>query len=517
MDVLKELLKNDIKLPSPPNIALRLLEALKAEAFSLNELTRIIHSDPALTAKVLKAVNSTFYISPDKISNIEQALSILGVHVVKNIALSFTLVEDLKMHSAGVFDIDYFWKRSIIAAIGAEIFTGYLQRCDDDIFVSALLQDLGVLILNCYYPDRYSKLIEEKNITRVPLEILEEKAFGFNHQELCSEILNQWGLPENIYLPIRYHHGYGDAPEQYRYQARILYLSNALSSIFSDTDCYEKIRHFAGIIKDDLAVSDSLLESLVDRCGKRIIEICTSFEIPSGNIKPMAHLLQEANEGLSELNLSYEKLLAEYMKERKQTEKMVQVLKETNDKLSKANQQLQEISIHDYLTGLYNRRYLFDFLDKELNRAQRYKVCFSVMIFDIDFFKKINDTYGHQSGDLVLKAISDKATEMTRRTDLVARFGGEEFVMVMPHTGAKGAMTIAERLREAIEGMDIAVDGQTVKITISAGVATYQPHPEKMTIDEFIEKADKALYDAKSSGRNRVLNAAAVEEADARA
>jgi diguanylate cyclase (GGDEF)-like protein len=495
MDALKELLRNDIKLPSPPNIALRLLETLKTDAFSLDEITRIIQSDPALTAKVLKAVNSTFYSTPDKISNIEQALDILGVHVVKNIALSFTLVEDLNMHSEGVFNIDYFWKRSIIAAIGAELFSGYLKISDDAIFVSALLQDLGVLILHGYYPDEYSRMIEEKNSTRMPLETLEKRRFGFSHQDLCSEILNQWGLPEHIYMPIKYHHGYLDAPEQYRCRARILYLSNALSSVFSDTDSYEKIRHFADIIKADLEISDSILESLVDRGAQRIIEICARFEIPSGDIKPLPQLLQEANEGLSELNLSYEKLLAEYRKEKMQAEKLAQELKEA--------------SVRDYLTGLYNRRYLFDFLDKEVNRAIRYGVYFSIMIFDIDFFKRINDTYGHQSGDLVLKAVSGKATAMIRNTDLLARYGGEEFVVVMPQTEARGAATIAERLRAAIEGMDIAVDGQTVKITISIGVATYVPHSGRLSVEEFLDMADKALYDAKNSGRNRVVIAAA--------
>jgi diguanylate cyclase (GGDEF)-like protein len=202
-------------------------------------------------------------------------------------------------------------------------------------------------------------------------------------------------------------------------------------------------------------------------------------------------MLQEANEGLSELNLSYEKLLAEYRKEKMQAEKLARELK--------------EVSVRDYLTGLYNRRYLFDFLDKEVRRAKRYGVCFSIMIFDIDFFKKINDSYGHQSGDLVLKAVSGKATSMIRGADLLARYGGEEFVVVMPQTEASGAATIAGRLREAVEGMAMDVAGQPVKVTISIGVASYVPQSGKLSVEEFIDRADKALYDAKNSGRNRVV------------
>lgn len=306
-------------------------------------------------------------------------------------------------------------------------------------------------------------------------------------------------------MPIRYHHGYLDAPEQWRHRARILYLCNAFSTIFSDTEDTEKVRHFAEIIKADLDISNSVLESLIDQGAERIIEICTSYEIPPGNIKPLSQMLQEANEGLSNLNLSYEKLLAEYTKEKIHAEKMVQELKDTNDKLSKANQQLKDISARDYLTGIYNRRYLFDFLDKELVRAKRYKVCFSVVIFDIDFFKKINDTHGHQCGDVVLKVVSERVMSMIRRSDLVARYGGEEFVIVMPHTGSMGAATLAGRLREQMEMMEILAHGNTVKITVSAGVATYTPQSVDVTIDELIGEADKALYEAKNSGRNRVV------------
>jgi two-component system, cell cycle response regulator len=508
MDALKELIcRNDIKLPSPPSIALRLLEVVKKDDFSFIEVAKIIQYDPALTAKVLKVVNSALYSLPDKIGSIERALAIMGVHAVKNIVFSFNLVDGLKLGSTDVFSIDYFWKRSIIAAIGTDLFAEYFNIKDDDIFVTALLQDLGILILHSNDLDEYSRLIEEKNRTRIPVEVLEKRRFGFSHQDLCSEVLQQWGLPENICLPIRHHHNYKDAPEEYRQTARILFLSNALSSIYSDIESYEKIKHFSDIIKRDLDISDSALESLVDRGGGRVIEVCSSFEMPSRDIKPLATLLQEANEGLSALNFSYERLLEEYKKEKMQAETLTLELKATNDKLNKANQKLKEAADHDFLTGLYNRKFLFDFLEKELHRAERYGENLSIMIFDIDYFKAVNDTYGHQNGDLVLKAMCDKAAEIKRTTDLLARYGGEEFVMVMPRTNLEGATVIAERLRKAIEGMDSPVDGHILKMTISIGVSACGPHVKSMTIDEFFELADQALYDAKKSGRNRVVTA----------
>jgi diguanylate cyclase (GGDEF)-like protein len=502
---MKDLLRhNNFKLPSSPSIALRLLEAVKKDDFSFTEIAEIIQYDPALTAKVLKVVNSTSYSLPDKIVSIERALEILGIHVVKNIVFSFTLVDGLEISSTDIFSIDYFWKRSIIAAIGTELFTEYFNIKDAEIFVTALLQDLGILILHSSYLDDYSSLIAEKNSTKTPIEVLEKRKYGFSHQDLGSEVLEQWGLPERIYLPIRHHHKYEDAPEQYRQASRILFLSNALSSIYSDIESYEKIRHFADVIKNDLDISDSVLESLVDRGVGRVIEICSSFQMPSEDIKPLATLLQEANEGLSDLNLSYERLLEEYKKEKLQAETLAMELSTAIDKLNRANQKLKEAADHDYLTGLYNRRFLLDFLEKEAHRVERYGENLSILIFDVDFFKNVNDTYGHQKGDLVLKAVSAKAAEIKRNTDLLARYGGEEFILVMPQTELQGAAVIAERLRKAIEGMDGPIDGHILK-TISVGVAACGPHSKNMTMAKLFDLADQALYHAKNTGRNRVV------------
>ena len=497
-------LNSDIKLPSPPNIALRLMEEVKKENFSFGDIAKIIQFDPALTAKVLKIINSSYYSFPQKITSIERALSLLGLHTVKNIALSFTLIDGLKLGAQSSFNIGYFWKRALVAAIGSEFFAAHLKIRDTDIFISALLHNLGILIFNCFLHDEYSRLIEEKVRTLVPMDVLEKRTFGFNHQELCSELLRKWGLPENVCLAILYHHGYREAPEYVRGSARVVYLSNALSSLFSDTETPEKLRHFADIIKEDLGISDEELEALVDQGMDRISEMCSSLDIPFDNIKPLSELLQEANLSLSELNLSYEMLLAEYRKEKMQAEKLAQELRETNDKLVSVNRELRALSSRDYLTGLYNRRYLFDFLEKEWARSERYGICFSLLLFDIDFFKKINDCHGHQGGDQVLQALSKLASQTIRESDLIARYGGEEFVVAMPQTDRASALSLAERLRQTVAAMELRILENVVKCTISIGVATYVPGDRKMGVEEFVDTADHALYEAKSAGRNRV-------------
>ena len=157
---------------------------------------------------------------------------------------------------------------------------------------------------------------------------------------------------------------------------------------------------------------------------------------------------------------------------------------------------------HDELTGLTNRSEMRAALIKNLARAERYKEPFSLLLIDLDRFKIINDNYGHAAGDRVLKAFSDLAKQIARETDLLARWGGEEFIILLTNTDALRATHIAERLRAATEETSITVNQQNIRVTISIGSASY-PDDGK-SIEELISRADGALYEAKRNGRNRI-------------
>ncbi len=161
------------------------------------------------------------------------------------------------------------------------------------------------------------------------------------------------------------------------------------------------------------------------------------------------------------------------------------------------------MSVLDGLTGLYNRRQLEINLEQEYNRTKRHPSDFSLAILDIDFFKKVNDTYGHQYGDYVLKTVADLMKSVFRKTDLLYRYGGEEMVIVMPETNIEGAVIPVQRLRRTIEEYDFEYNGIKTKITISIGLSmNYQ---EFSSPSEILKSADEALYKAKESGRNRVI------------
>ncbi len=161
--------------------------------------------------------------------------------------------------------------------------------------------------------------------------------------------------------------------------------------------------------------------------------------------------------------------------------------------------QLIKISTTDALTDLFNRRYLDKTLEQELQRARRYAHCLSILMFDVDHFKKFNDTHGHDQGDRVLQSLGQTMKDSVRTVDIPCRYGGEEFLIILPDTDYDGAMILAERLRENVE--TTLVDG--LQVTISIGVASY-PLLDIVSHEKFIESADKALYQAKDSGRNCV-------------
>lgn len=170
--------------------------------------------------------------------------------------------------------------------------------------------------------------------------------------------------------------------------------------------------------------------------------------------------------------------------------------------LQAANAKLQKLSSTDRLTGLYNRGHWEESLKAAYARNQRYGNATSLVMFDIDHFKRVNDTYGHQAGDKVIEHVADMVREHVRDSDVAGRYGGEEFGVVLSDTDKAGARFFAERLRKAIEGLEVVHEGQGIRFTISLGVADLSR--PSISHADLIAWADHALYASKKAGRNRV-------------
>lgn len=192
-----------------------------------------------------------------------------------------------------------------------------------------------------------------------------------------------------------------------------------------------------------------------------------------------------------------------------------QLLKQSNE-LRRMNSELRGLSITDELTGLYNRRHFDEYIRKEVAMARRYNQPLSLLLMDLDFFKKINDGYGHLFGDTVLRTVAGRLRDTVRSSDVLCRVGGEEFAVLCVYTGADNALQLAEKLRRVIENTTLRLGDETLTLTVSIGVATYRAADGDVDSEAIYKSVDEALYWSKSHGRNRVTHARDIGDGERR-
>jgi diguanylate cyclase (GGDEF)-like protein len=498
LNKIETLISGKIRIPSPPAIAIKILDMIRRDDFTFKDLAQVIESDPALVAKILRMANSSYYRCTKKVNSIETALSVLGSHAVKNIALSFVIMNDLCATEDELFQYNIFWRRAITSAAAAELVSHQVGSRNQDIFISALMQDIGVIIFQTSMPNEYRAVMKENLAGREPIHLIEERHLGFNHHELGAYLLRSWHLPESIYYPILYQHWNGPIPEEYRTQKEILQLSDYLSSIYHGSQSIQKIRDVNAIFDARFDIRGECINELIDMVATRSNTVLSGFEVAAQEIRPFSQILQDVNEELSSLNTSYEYLVLELREAKEKAEMLA-------NELQNANRRLLDLAFRDGLTGLYNHRYFQEEMDRELDRVQRYERSFSLIIFDIDHFKQVNDTFGHPAGDDVIIAISRAAEKSIRMSDVLARYGGEEFAVILPEATFSDAKEVAERIRRDIEKLTVQVSGKEIKVTVSVGYTSYRHRSHIKEKGPIISLADRALYTAKQSGRNAVF------------
>jgi len=290
-------------------------------------------------------------------------------------------------------------------------------------------------------------------------------------------------------------------------------VDEVLKRVFKEallTNSFENIvKALYSYIKENIPKIDSLIV-LNEKYSFKIenFELIKNPEIKECKLSFNVNLKDEADLIIGELKICYEEKLNSKEKSfleilfKKISNILGVALKKeiTFLELKKKEEELYEKAITDPLTNLYNRTFLQEFLEKKFLEAKRYNFPLSIAMIDIDFFKKINDTYGHLTGDCVLKELALLLKKAFRGSDIVARYGGEEFVIVMPFTDLNSACKKLEEFRGIVEKHKFCMEN--LKVTISVGVAQLDRENDIMTL---IEKADKNLYEAKNSGRNRVI------------
>lgn len=497
--VLKTVLQSDV-LPTLSPVASRLISITAREDTTISDIAELVSKDISLSVKILKVVNSAFYSFPQSIVTIHQAASILGTNAVRSLVLSFSFLQPSRSED-GSFDYTSFWEQSLTEATAARRIMAAIDKdAAEEAFVAGLLQNLGVLILARAFPDQYRQVeqaIKQEGHQRCRAE---NTLIGADHAYIGSEVARSWGFPDALVLPLLYHGdpaGYtGDEPGIKRL-CHVIYLSGLLASVFRSAAPEAIIQSFNTQAQQLLDLEEQFLEDLLDTVHTEVNQTADYFEFRISEHKSIAEILQIANAELSVLNLSYEEM------NRALVEKTVK-LELLTAELKKKNHQLELLANIDGLTEAYNHRYFQNFLDQEIKRSQRHAHWLALVLVDIDHFKQLNDTFGHQVGDEILRQFCKVCRTGLREYDLFARYGGEEFAMVLPVTGQQDAGAVAEKLRLAIDRNVFEHEHERHHITASFGVFAMSPAETPYTKSEMISFADQALFQAKKKGRNNV-------------
>ncbi len=480
-------------LPSLPGVAVQIIELGQDPTAGSADVAKVISQDPALTAKILRIANSPLYAMRRKVDNLRQALMLLGLNAALTLALSFTLIGSVRRNQKSGMDHGLVWGRSLMAG-GVSRVLGEKRGLGnaEELFLAGLLQDIGMLVLDRAMPDEYGAIVDGMR-THGELQARERQALGADHAEVGAWLMETWNLPEYLRQAVLHSHRTdgGSASNDMDPFERCVALSGWIADIWLREDAEVASGEAGAVARDLLGLDQAAMAEVLDAVSIVLPEMSSLFEIDLVEPERIEATLEQAKEVLMIRNLQ---MLQEAYQACQQAEM-----------LELRTRSLVEQTRRDGLTGLYNRTYLNEILATEFTKATECGWPLSVAFVDLDHFKQVNDTYGHQVGDQVLVSLAQFLASRMRQADLVARYGGEEFIVVLPGTYSADAKTLLDRLREEVAAKPHGVSGgQQIFNTISIGLATHREEKQFATLESLIQGADRALYTAKRLGRNRL-------------
>lgn len=478
--------------PSPPSIAQAILALAKNPDAKLDQVAAVIGKDPAIAAKVLRIANSPLYAQRRQCASLRQALMVMGLDSVLTLCLGFSITASLRAAKSHGIDYPAYWRRSLLAALAARCVCEALEFArTEDVFLAGLLQDIGIVALDRAQPTFYAKLAANAaHYERIGYERAE---LGEDHAELGAWLLAEWQLPDNLVVATRYSHRPEAGPTEGdpgRF-VRCIALGSDLADALLGAEhvaalqlVYERAHTLTGLDAMQMSV-------VVERVLTLSQEIGDLFDTRLLSVEDIIELTEDAQSLLADRNLS--------------TIQEMDVLRASADQLAARTEELAAAGTRDSLTGVYNRGYFDERFAAEFAAAVRDDKPLALLFIDLDHFKQINDRFGHQAGDEVLRSVCGHLRQAVRSSDLVARYGGEEFVLLLPGATAVAATGLGERLLATLRTSAHSFNDQKVVVTASIGLAVHAPQSAFASASALLGAADAAVYAAKHGGRDRLV------------
>ncbi len=493
-DELRGILSRADDLPSLPNVALEVLRLTSSEDASIADLARVIARDPALAAKLLKLANSSMFRRGEEVTTLDEATMRLGLKTVKLMALSFSLVEALPKSGGGTFDYTGFWRKGVVMTVSSRSLARLVgSKLDDEAYLCGLLSGVGRLVLVDSLKELYAPVLERCPDGNPPPEI-EREILNFDHFQVGATMLETWELPNIIVQPIAFLGALDTLPaevsEDVQEVAKVLHLARVTTELI----CGQKRGRALVTLEEEaerqFGLSNQEVETFTLGLENGIVETAALLNIEVDRGSGHAQLMEEARQQIVNISLDTAMDLQETVTRAKQ--------------LEEENRELATQANTDALTGLPNRASFDRRLEEvvEARLAGKARRALGLLVLDIDHFKSFNDTHGHQVGDDVLRQVGSRLAELTRQSDFAGRYGGEEFVMILPNVGADDLEIVAERVRMGIEEMRAQSGALELSVTVSVGGACCERVKNRRAGDALVSLADECLYEAKQSGRN---------------
>ncbi|WP_339883339.1 diguanylate cyclase [Vreelandella maris] len=472
-------------LPSLPSVAINVLKIARTEHPSVSEYANAIERDPALTMRIITLANSAFFSRTHiKVHTCHEAAARLGLDATLAAVMSFSLLQNRAV------DTHYqrVWMRSIIASLAARHLAIHL--CADmagPVFTAALLQDIGIIALRATYPIESSHLYAEAALSHRQLSESEQRLFGCDHSQVGAWIAAKWGVPTPLAQRICDSHGEYDiaAPDMVCIQ-----LSGPIADAWLSSNPAQSLVTVIREFETYRGTHTISLRHLLENIQQQLPALADMLQMAAPPLQDNESLLAEAQQLLFRQTLQLNARL-----EMQQAE--LALLRQRQD-------ELEERSRTDTLTGLANRAWLEEQMQKRFALCQQQSRILSVVFIDLDHFKKLNDKYGHQMGDQVLEKFGKTLQALIREGDLAGRWGGEEFLIILPDENAKAAHVFAKRIGERLEKIPMGRDGNVpIHVSVSIGIACLNDGGFG-SAGELIDAADKSMYFIKRTGRGGI-------------
>ncbi len=471
------------RLPTPPAVVAQLLDATNRADVTAKEVSEIIASDPAMAAKILRFVNSPLAGVQREVTSLQQTVTLLGLNSVKMMALSFAVIAPTGRIDCAGFDTRQFAAFSAACGAAARHLSESLGvGSPQEAYTVGLLSQYGRFVFASTRPEVYGQIIRSAHRVPGDLPDLEQTAFDTTYATVGAQLMRSWGLPESICSAISLFRD--DSPQRDEVPlAWVIALAEEAASVVCPVQIGEDAtpEYFAGMAQQRFGMSPQACKAALSAITEETRNVCEVLDLPLSKVRSIEDLEVQVRDRITELGIA---------------------LHLENQALARQQEDLHRRATTDALTGVGNRAAFDARLDLELERAARSKQAFALLMLDVDHFKRFNDTYGHQAGDRVLKAVAKAIENNVRKVDYVARYGGEEFSIVAPEVTTDGVAHLAERIRSVVEHCLVPWNQLRLSVTISVGTAIYVRDFESLDASRVIGDADALLYETKCAGRN---------------